>query len=360
MVHISIPETRVAPRGLPPLDQIKFGKFFTDYYFTVDYSKGRWHDPRIELLSPISIHPGAVVFHYSQAVFEGMKAFRQQNGDLALFRPEMNLRRLNVSADRLCIPQVPEDLFLSAVNDLVDFEREYVPQRPGSLYLRPTIIGTEPCVKVSSSEEFRFFVLALPSGDYFGATSAPGIEVLVAKSVARSGPRGLGNVKASANYAGTLQVIEKARKQGCAQVLFLDACAGSSIEELGGMNIFFVADGGKTLLTPPLAGTILPGVTRDSILHLARGSGMTVREEEISLDQVLDGFASGAMTEALACGTAAVITNISAFHFEDGRKVELPAPVSVGANLRRRLVDIQYGAAADPGGWIRPVTRRSR
>jgi branched-chain amino acid aminotransferase len=360
MIRIKRPTERVRPRALPDLSQIRFGKYFTDYYFRAQYQSGEWRDPRIELLQPMSIHPGAVVFHYGQAVFEGMKAFQKESGEITLFRPDANLRRLNASADRLCMPPIPDEMFLSAVGELVDFERHYVPPRPGSLYLRPTIIGSEACVKVSSAEEFEFFILALPTGDYFGNSGARGIEVLVTSEVSRCAPNGLGNVKAAANYAGTLQVIERARKRGCAQVLFLDACTGSRVEELGGMNVFFVRKGEKTIVTPPLSGTILPGITRDCTIAIAKNLGISVSEEEVAFDDVIRDIRSGEIIEIMACGTAAVITPISAFQFENAGRMPLPTELSsVGRVLKNALVNIQYGAAPDPQGWNVVVPRNS-
>jgi branched-chain amino acid aminotransferase len=271
----------------------------------------------------------------------------------------MNARRMNESAARLSMPPVDERLFIEALSRLTEHERFYIPAAPGSLYLRPIMFGTEACVGVRSSSDFIFYVLALPTGSYFKEVSRGTgmVDVLVSQSVARAAKGGTGHVKAAANYAVTLQVIMEARKKGCAQVMFLDAAERTRVEEMGGMNVFFVRDG--TLITPPLNGTILNGITRDSLLRVAPDLGIPAREEVVHIDEVVRDIESRRITEAIACGTAAVLTGIRSLQFEDGRVVRLPGETAgpLTSKLYDRLVGIQYGEYPDPYGWVTEVCR---
>lgn len=350
------------PVWKPPIEEIEFGTLFTPNFFLAKFSEGRWQSAAIQPLTELRLHPGATVFHYAQTVFEGLKAFRQVNGDIVMFRPEMNARRMRASCERLAMPPVPEAFFLEACRRLVEIEYEQVPPQPGALYIRPTMFGITPYIKVSPSTEYLFYVLTAVVGPYFKGTTGrdPGsIRVLVSRSVTRASKGGMGHVKAGANYAGTLEITKRARELSCGQVLFLDAKYDSRVEEMGGMNVMFVNDG--TLVTPPLGGSILPGVTRDSLLVLAREMGIPVLEEAPDIDNVIEGIKSGRVTEAMACGTAAVVTGIGEFVFEDGRSVALrhPTPGPVTLALFKRLRAIQYGEAPDDHGWIVPVLRAS-
>lgn len=345
-----------------PLDpaRIEFGRICTPHYFRMDYARGRWQQARIEPLENFSLHPASIVFHYAQAIFEGLKGYRRADGEITLFRPEMNARRFNASAARMDMPQVDEDLFLEAAERLVDLERNFVPPAPGTLYIRPAMIGTEPCLGVKGSTEFICFILTLPTGAYFKGTRAgtSAIRVLVSESAARAAHGGTGTVKAAANYAVTLKTVNQAHKLGCGQVLFLDARGERRVEEMGGMNIFFVLDG--KLVTPPLNDTILAGITRDSILRMAGDLGLAAQERAITIDEVVAGIKSGRLTEAMACGTAAVVATIGAFQFEDRSTLEVGGGKvgPVASLLFERLTAIQYGTAPDPYGWVRPVRTR--
>ncbi len=333
--------------------KIAFGKTFNPHFFVADFRDGAWGDGRIAPLECFSLHPGALVLHYAQSIFEGLKAFPQPDGGVALFRPGMNARRFQASADRMAMPRVEESGFLDAIVALVDADRAYVPPFPGSLYVRPAMIGTQPYIGVASSNEFRFFVITLPAGAYFSelAAGAGAVDVLISESVVRASRGGTGNIKAAANYAITLKITSDAGAAGCAQVLFLDSSPERRMEELGGMNVMFVEDGG--LVTPPLNDTILPGVTRDSVLQLARDRGIPVREYAYTLPELLDGLKDGRITEAIACGTAAVVTGIRAFHLEDGTKIPLAnAPGPLTSSLFETLQGIQYGRIPDPYGWL--------
>jgi branched-chain amino acid aminotransferase len=268
----------------------------------------------------------------------------------------MNARRFQKSAARLAIPPIDESFFLQAVSALVENERNWVPAAPGCMYIRPTVMGVEPSLGVKAASEYIFFVLTLPSGSYFkGMTNGPGsLDVLVSTSVNRAGHGGTGDVKTGGNYAGTLQITEKAKKLGCSQVLFLN---DGHIDEMGGMNVLFVQKG--RLRTPPLTGTILPGVTRDSLLTIAKDLGIPTSEEPIALYDIVTGIKDGSVTDMMACGTAAVVSGIRALLFEDGTRVEMKGqtPGAVTRQLYEALVSIQYGRSPDRHGWIKHVCR---
>lgn len=342
-----------------PLDPktLDFGKIFTPNFFVSEYRNGAWVNPRIQPLGPFALHPASTVFHYSQTVFEGLKAFRQDGGDIALFRPEMNARRLQHSSARLAIPAIDEAFFLDAVTALVENEQHFVPQAPGCLYLRPTVIGVDASLGVKSASEFIFYVLTLPSGPYFkGTGEGPGaIDVLVSTSVVRAGHGGTGAAKTGGNYAGTLQITEEAKKVGCSQVLFLDAVDHRFIEELGGMNFMCVQHG--RLRTPPLTDTILDGVTRASLLVLAKDLGIEASEAPIAIDEIVAGVRDGSITDLMACGTAAVVIGIKSLTFEDGTKVQVggSCPGRVTTELYEALTAVQYGRSADRHGWVKKV-----
>ncbi|HYK02825.1 MAG TPA: branched-chain amino acid aminotransferase [Thermoanaerobaculia bacterium] len=347
---------RTPPYSLDPKD-IEFGRTCTPNFFVAEYRGGRWHDGKIEALHGFNLHPATNVFHYAQAIFEGLKAYRRADDSVGLFRPEMNAARFNDSAIRMGMPVVDEQLFVEAIQRLVDIERAFVPGAPGSLYIRPTMIGTEACLGVRSSSEFLFYILTLPSGAYFKEMVAGTgtMRVFVEQATSRAAPGGTGGVKAAANYAVTLKSITDAKERGCSQVLYLDAARRQRVEELGGMNVFFVRDG--QLITPTLNGTILPGVTRDSLLELGPTLGIPAREEDIDIDEVADGVQSGSITEAIACGTAATVVGISELVFGDGRVLQVGGG-KLGP-VTKRLFDeiqgIQFGTSPDRFGWTTVV-----
>jgi len=339
-------------------EHLEFGRVTAPLWFRAWYRKGAWERGRIEPWSTINLHPAAIVLHYAQEIFEGMKAYKMPDGSAALFRPGMNARRMNHSAARMAMPEIPNHLFLDGIRALVDCQSKWIPNPPGSLYIRPTMIGTEACIGVRPSHEYLFFVILLPSGSYFpgvpiGSTGT--VRVFVSETVGRAAIGGTGDAKAGANYSVTLQVIGEAKKKGCAQVLFLDSHGERTVEEMGGMNVFFLR--GDTLITPPLTGTLLAGVTRDSILKLAPALGIEVKEEPIRWEELLAGVKSGQVSEALACGTAAVITGIESFVLENGSTVRVGngqcGPVT--NRLHEALRNIQYGISKDPFGWVAAI-----
>lgn len=329
-----------------------FGKNFTDHMVTIDWSEERgWHNPVVGPRGPIALDPAAAVLHYAQEIFEGLKAYRQSDGSTALFRPDANARRFNASAERLAMPDLPEEMFVQAIRELVAADRDWFPTvEGGSLYLRPFMIATEAFLGVRPAKEYKFIVIASPAGNYF-KSGAPAVSIWVS-DYSRAAPGGTGAAKCGGNYAASLVPTAEAFDRGHDQVLFLDAAEHKWIEELGGMNLFFAfADG--SMITPALTGTILPGITRASLIALARDEGLTVREERYSLDQWRADAASGQLVEAFACGTAAVVTSIGKVAGRAGEfTIGSGGPGQLTQKLRSRLVAIQRGEAPDPHGWV--------
>ena len=333
-----------------------FGRVFTDHMAVVRYAEGRgWYDARVEARKPITLDPAAAVLHYAQEIFEGLKAYRAADGGAVLFRPEQNAKRFRGSAERLAMPPLPEDIFLEAVRQVVSVDRAWIPDTPGgSLYLRPFMFASEAFLGVKPSSEYLFLVIASPVGSYFKG-GADAVSVWVSDDYTRAATGGTGAAKCGGNYAASLSAQAEAIAEGCDQVVFLDAGERRWIEELGGMNVFFVFDDGS-LVTPPLAGSILPGVTRSSVIQLARDAGMSVREEFYGIDQWESDAESGRLRESFACGTAAVVTPIGTVR---GRERNFTigggsaGPVSTA--LLAKLVDIQRGRSNDPYGWVHRV-----
>ena len=334
-----------------------FGRVFSDHMVVIHYTEGRgWHDARIEARGPFRVDPASAVLHYAQEIFEGLKAYRAPDGGALMFRPDANARRFNHSADRMSMPRLPEELFLESVKQLVRTDRAWIPSDPGgSLYLRPFMVGSEAFLGVKPSAEYLYVVIASSVGSYFKSAGET-VSVWVSQRDTRAAPGGTGAAKCGGNYAASLRAQAEAVRNGCDQTLFLDAAERRYIEELGGMNIFFVFEDGS-LSTPPLDGTILPGVTRDSIITLARAAGVEVREERYAIDQWRADAASGRLREAFACGTAAVIAPISSVR-SPSEAFTIGDPTTGGPvtkRLRTALVEIQRGLAPDPYGWVHKV-----
>ena len=347
------------PKPTPPAERERllqnptWGRVFTDHIFTLRFAPERgWYDARIEPRKTFALHPGAMVLHYALEVFEGLKAYRQPDGGAALFRPDANARRLNNSAGRLAIPALPDGMFVESVRALGRVERDWISSADGAaLYLRPFIVCTEVALGVKPGEEFLYGVIASPVSGYFKG-GAPAVSVWVSEDYTRAAPGGTGAAKCGGNYAAGLLAQAQARREGCDQVVFLDAAERRWVEEFGAMNAFFVFDDGS-LLTPPLSGAILPGITRDSLITLALDLGHVVREEPYSIDQWQADAQTGRLSEAFACGTAAVVTPVGrvkgrrhGFNIGDGSA----GPVTL--RLKTALTDIQFGRASDPYGWL--------
>ena len=329
-----------------------FGKIFTDHMVMIRYSTELgWHDAQIRPRGPIAIDPACAVLHYAQEIFEGLKAYRLPDGGVSLFRADANARRFAESARRLAMPPLPEELFLEAVRTIVAADRQWIPtMEGGSLYLRPFMFASEVFLGVKPASEYLFLVIASPAGAYFKG-GAPAVSLWVSDDYSRAGPGGTGAAKCGGNYAASLLPQSQAIAEGCDQVVFLDAAEHKWVEELGGMNVFFVFDDGS-MLTPPL-GTILPGITRNSLMTLARDAGIAVREERYSIDQWQADAESGRLREAFACGTAAVVTPIGAVRGTDlDFKIGNGGPGLLTTELRAKLVAIQRGEAPDPHGWV--------
>ena len=329
-----------------------FGKLFSDHMVSIDWSDEQgWHNATVGPRGPVTLDPAAAVLHYAQEIFEGLKAYRLADGGTALFRPDANARRLNTSAERLAMPAMPEDLFIEAVRQQVAADSDWFPTiEGGALYLRPFVFATEAFLGVRPAKAYKFLVIASPAGNYF-KSGVPAVSIWVS-DYSRAAPGGTGAAKCGGNYAASLVPTADAFARGHDQVLFLDAAEHKWVEELGGMNLFFsFADG--TVLTPPLTGTILPGITRDSLIRLARDEGLTVREERYSLDQWRADAASGDLVECFACGTAAVVTAIGQVADHDGAfTIGSGGPGQLTQKLRSRLVSIQRCEAPDPHGWV--------
>jgi branched-chain amino acid aminotransferase len=330
-----------------------FGKLFSDHMVSIDYTEGRgWHSATIGPREPIALDPACAVLHYAQEIFEGLKAYRLKDGSTVLFRPLANAARFNASAARLAMPAMPPEMFVAAIRELVSADREWFPTvEGGSLYLRPFMFASEAFLGVRPAQQYKFLVIASPAGAYF-KSGAPAVSIWVSEDYTRAAPGGTGAAKCGGNYAASLVPMGEALARGHDQVVFLDAAERKWIEELGGMNLFFVFDDGS-ILTPPLGGTILPGITRDSLIQLARDEGLTVREERYSLDQWRDDATSGRLVETLACGTAAVVTAVGKVSGNRGEfTIGSGGPGQFTQKLRQRLVAIQRGEAPDPHGWV--------
>ncbi|WP_051086021.1 branched-chain amino acid aminotransferase [Actinomycetospora chiangmaiensis] len=331
-----------------------FGRVFSDHVATATWSAGRgWHDAGVRASEPLSLHPAAAVLHYAQEIFEGLKAYRQPDGSVALFRPALNAARFTHSARRLALPPLPEEAFVDAVAALVRADAAWVPEPPASLYLRPFTVATEAFLGVRPAEEARFLVTASPAGPLFAGRDA-GLTLWISDELSRAAPGGTGDAKCGGNYAAGLAAQAVARAHDCDQVLFLDAREHRWLEESGTMNVLLVTADGE-LVTPPL-GTILDGVTRRSVLELAPDHGLTPVERAVSVDELRSGCADGSITEVFATGTAAVISPIVAFRAASGEfavGAGTPGPHTLA--LRTDLLDIQFGRVPDPRGWRVPV-----
>ncbi|MDA8371997.1 MAG: branched-chain amino acid aminotransferase [Nocardiopsaceae bacterium] len=340
------------------LDNPGFGSVFTDHMVTIRYTEDKgWYDARLEAYGPLTLDPATAALHYAQEIFEGLKAYRHPNGTPACFRPEANAARFNRSARRMAMPELPEDLFLKAIETLLAHDADWIPeQENSSLYLRPFMFASEVGLGVNSpSHSYLFVLIASPSGPYFSGGITP-VTVWLSEDYTRAAPGGTGEAKFAGNYAASFLAQRQAVEKGCDQVVWLDAVEHRWVEEMGGMNLFFVYGSGDDarLLTPALTGTLLPGITRDSLLTLAPELGFPVEEGRISTEQWREAAESGELTEVFACGTAAVVTPVGhvkssqgEFSIGDGT----PGPVTM--RLREELVALQYGTRPDGHGWIR-------
>ena len=342
------------------LEDPGFGRVFTDHMITLRWSADQgWHDGKLVPYGPLSLDPATAVLHYAQEIFEGMKAYRQESGPIVIFRPEMNAARFNRSAVRMAMPELPEETFISAIETLVIQDKEWVPTNTSqSLYLRPFMIATMPSLGVGRpASSYMFLVIASPSGSVFSG-NLRAVSVWLAEEYTRAAPGGTGAAKTGGNYAAAFAGQQEALDQGCDQVVWLDAVEHQWVEEMGGMNLFFVLGSGENarLVTPPLTGTLLPGVTRDSLLTLGPDLGLPTSEERMSIEMWRQGCASGEITEVFACGTAAVITPVGSVKARSGGwQIGNGEPGPVTMRLREELLGIQFGRLPDPHNWIHKI-----
>jgi branched-chain amino acid aminotransferase len=336
----------------PDQSKLGFGTIFSDHMFSMDYTPDKgWHAFRIAPYAPMALEPSTMFLHYAQGAFEGLKAYRTDSGNIQLFRPQENFKRLNRSCRRMCIPEIDEDFALDVLKKLLTIEKDWVPGQPEtSLYIRPTIIAMDPYIGVRASYTYRFFIILSPVGAYYPEGFSP-VKIQVTSDYVRAVRGGVGEAKTPGNYAASILAAEKAHKEGYSQVLWLDGVEQKYLEEVGSMNIFFVIE--DEIVTPELNGSILPGITRDSVIKLAKHWNDKVSEKKISIDELMQAHASGKLQEIFGAGTAAVISPVGEIKYGD--QVITIAGGEVGPVARKyynAITDIQYGKAEDPLGWI--------
>ena len=355
MLDIKIQKT-TTPKAKPDENRLGFGNYYTDHMFVMDYTEGQgWHSARIEPYHALSLDPAAMVFHYAQESFEGLKAYRTKEGKVQLFRPEKNGERLQSTHERLCIPTIPVEDFVQAVKTLVDVDRDWVPSAEGtSLYLRPFTIATEAHLGVKPSDSYQFLVIASPSGAYYEEGLNP-VKIYVEEEYVRAAPGGTGFIKCCGNYAASLAGQMKAHEMGYSQVLWLDGIERKYVEEVGSMNCFFKIDG--VIRTAPCVGTVLPGITRKSCIELLRDWGYTVDcETRLSIDEVMQAARTGHLEEVFGTGTAAVVSPVGQLYYEGETAVIGGGKIGeVTQRLYDTLTGIQWGTVADEKGWVVPV-----
>lgn len=351
MLNIRMEKT-TAPKTLPTAENpLKFGTIFTDHMFIMDYETGKgWHDARIVPYQPVVLDPAAMVFHYGQEMFEGLKAYKAEDGRILLFRPDMNAKRTNNTNSRLCIPHIPEEDFVEAVKALVKTDAAWIPVKPGtSLYIRPFIIATDPFLGVRPSDTYQFIIILSPVGPYYPEGLDP-VKIWIEDDYVRAVRGGIGEAKTGGNYVASMAAQLKAHEEGYSQVLWLDGVERKYIEEVGAMNIFFKIDG--KVITPMLNGSILPGITRDSVISLCREWGVPTEERRVSVDELYEAAKNGKMEEVFGTGTAAVISPVGHLRFKD--HVIQIQDGGIG-ELSRKLYDtvtgIQIGRIEDTRGW---------
>lgn len=336
-----------------------FGRYFTDHMVSIDYADGGWTDARVEPYAPLSMDPATMVFHYGQAIFEGLKAYRQSDGSIATFRIDANAARFQRSSRRMAMAELPEELFIESVRQLLEVDADWVPAAGGedSLYLRPFLFATESGLGVKPAGAYKYLLLGSPAGAYFPRGLKP-VRVWLSTEYVRAAPGGTGEAKVAGNYAASLLAQQQAGEQGCDQVVWLDACDHRYVEEMGTNNLFFVFGSGSQarLVTPELSGSLLPGITRDSLLTLAADAGYEVEQRRVSVEEWRKGAESGEITEVFGCGTAAVVIPVASVRSADGEfTIGGGEPGEVTMALRDTLTGIQRGTFADIHGWMRTL-----
>lgn len=353
-MNISITKT-TTPKQKPDQNDLGFGQYFTDHMFVMDYTEGKgWHDARIEPYAPLQLDPSAMVLHYGQAIFEGLKAYKTKKGEILLFRPEKNMERVNTSNERLVIPEIDVDAGVQAIKELVRVDADWIPDAPGtSLYIRPFIIATDPYLGVRPSDTYKFIIILSPVGAYYKEGINP-VKIYVESNYVRAVKGGLGFAKTVANYASSLKAQVEAKHMGYTQVLWLDGVEKKYIEEVGTMNVFFKIDG--EVITPSLEGTILPGITRASTIELLKKLGIPVTERRITIQELYDAHAAGKLDEAFGTGTAAVISPIGELNWNDNMIIVNDRKIGeVAEKVYATITGIQSGDLEDTYGWTQKV-----
>ena len=353
-MKIRLTKASAEEKKTPPatLSGVEFGTVFSDHMFCMDYHVGKgWHNAQIKSYGPISLEPSSMVLHYAQMSFEGLKAYKIQSGEHALFRPRENFKRMNRTARRMCIPELDVDEVLDALKELLRLDSGWVPDEHGtSLYIRPTILATEEAIGLKVSSKYLFFIILSPVGPYYSQGFDP-VNIMVSEKYIRAVPGGIGFAKTGGNYAASILAEKEAKGNGYTQVLWLDAVERRYIEEVGSMNIFFVID--DSIVTPMLTGSILPGITRMSVIELGKNWGLNVEERRITIDEVLKGLEDGSITEIFGAGTAAVISPVGILAYKgDDFKVGNGETGPVAMRFYEKLTGIQYGRELDPFGWL--------
>ncbi len=353
-MNISIKKV-TTPKQRPDYNKLGFGQYFTDHMFLMNYNAEKgWHDARIVPHGDITIDPAAMCLHYGLECFEGMKAYKAKDGSIKLFRPEDNGLRMARSCEGICMEPVPVDMFLEAVNALVDLDRDWTPEGDGmSLYIRPFVIATEGALGVRPAEEFMFIIILSPVASYYPGGLTP-IAIKIEESYVRAVKGGTGALKVGGNYAASVMAQTVAKKEGYAQVLFLDGVERTFVEEVGAMNVMFVIDG--EVITPDLSGSILPGITRDSVIKLIKSWGIKVSERPLSAEELLKAYEAGTLTEGFGTGTAAVISPIGSLGYNDKKLVLGDGNIGpISQRVYDTLTGIQCGNVEDPFGWVKTV-----
>jgi len=351
-MEIKITKT-LNPKQKPQDSTLVFGKYFTDHMFVMDYNEQNgWHNAQILPYGNISLDPASMILHYGQEVFEGMKAYRSENNEILLFRPEKNFERLNISNERLCIPKLDEDFCLKALTKLIELDKDWVPHEKGtSLYIRPFVIATQSGLGVHPAKEYKFIIICCPVGSYYKEGLNP-VKIYVESEYVRAVKGGTGFIKSGGNYAASLKGQEKAEKLNYSQVLWLDGKERKYIEEVGAMNVFFKING--TVVTPSLEGSILPGITRRSVIEVLKDWGIKVEERKISIDELVEAYENGTLEEAFGSGTAAVISPIGEFNYNNKIMVVNNSKIGeLSQKLYDYITDIQWGRTEDKYNWVK-------
>lgn len=351
MLNIKIEKT-TAPKGFPKADDpLRFGTIFTDHMFIMNYETGKgWHDARVVPYQPLSMDPSAMVFHYGQEMFEGLKAYKTEDGRTLLFRPNKNIERANRTNNRICIPEIPEEDFLQAIKTVVKVDEDWIPTKPGtSLYIRPFIIAMDPYLGVRPSDTYLFMIILSPVGAYYPEGLNP-VKIWIEDEYVRAVKGGIGEAKTGANYVASMKSQVKAHEEGYSQVLWLDGVERKYIEEVGAMNIFFKING--TVITPQLNGSILPGVTRDSVINVCKSWGIPVEERKISIDEIFEAHKNGTLEEVFGSGTAAVISPVGQLRWEDHiMQVKDGGIGECSQKLYDTITGLQLGKIEDTFHW---------